>query len=507
MEHIINNIAKGAVSPNGRVAFYQDNEIVRLTNLELDNMASKCAAWLDSLGLKENDCIGILARNGLEWILLDLAALKLKLMTAGFDYNNFKPDAELLIKYNLKYLFTDQCNGMSNIIHIKRILPILDQQIVNFKNNSYSYDDATTIKFTSGSTGIPKGLAATVGSTNSSISAVQSIMHHTNEDKLFVFLPLSLFQQRYWLYSALYYGHDLVISNYEFSYYSMKKEKPTVIMGVPSFFDTLVQDTTKKIARNIKNGVSPNDLIAITKEYAHSQFGGNIRYLWTGSAPAKTSMLHFYSNIGMAIYEGYGMNETCIVSKNYPGANMPGSVGKLLDGKSVYFDERRVLIVKSRYPVNTRYMYCAAGETEKVFTENADVITGDIGHIDTQGYLYIKGRYDDIVSLANGKNVFVKNIEDMVKQNPDISECVLFGAGQSHLVAVLSPSTTNINTDSLKKHIKKINETLGKDEKINNYFVVQEPFSIENGLLSSQYKPKRKAIYTEYDKVINRMYK
>src|SRR5581483_294707 len=91
---------------------------------------------------------------------------------------------------------------------------------------------------TSGSTGEPKGLAATAGSIDGSINAVQEMFEHTAADNLFVFLPLSLLQQRYWIYSALRFGHDVTVSTYEAAFPALRRAGATVVMGVPAFYET-----------------------------------------------------------------------------------------------------------------------------------------------------------------------------------------------------------------------------------------------------------------------------
>src|SRR6185312_6222801 len=151
------------------------------------------------------------------------------------------------------------------------------------------------------------GLATTVGSIDSSISAVQQMFRHADGDNVFCFLPLSLLQQRYWLYSALAFGHDLTFSTYEAAFAMMNRVEPTVVMGVPGFFESA--------KKHIESRKAP------APEAARKLFGTKIRYLWTGSAPARPSMLRFFTDLAMPIFEGYGLNETCIVAKYYPGAH------------------------------------------------------------------------------------------------------------------------------------------------------------------------------------------
>ena len=366
-------------------------------------------------------------------MLLDLAALRLGAVTAGFEPVKFDPDPELLNRYDLRGAVR---RSRQRPLAIR---PITDVAVPDRRASEpgrgsapaieYGPGDVTTIKFTSGSTGTPKGLAATVGSIDSSISAVQQMFDHgaraPASDNIFIFLPLSLLQQRYWVYSALAFGHDITISTYEAAFAVMGRVEPTVVMGVPGFFETA--------KKHIESRPADSRAAAAIK-----LFGGKIRYLWTGSAPARPSMLRFFTDLGLPIYEGYGLNETCIVAKNHPGAHREGSVGQVLPGKQVLLDADGVVSVRSDYPVNWRYEYAAPGDSERVFGPDGTVRTGDLGYLDDDGFLYIRGRADDVIVLDNGKKVIVRPLEEFLKASPAIDEAVIFCPAQTHLVAVVS---------------------------------------------------------------------
>jgi long-subunit acyl-CoA synthetase (AMP-forming) len=348
----------------------------------------------------------------------------------------------------------------------------------------YDRSDVTTIKFTSGSTGEPKGLAATAGSIDASINAVQEMFGHTAGDNLFLFLPLSLLQQRYWIYSALRFGHDVTVSTYEAAFPALRAAGATVVMGVPAFYETAMKHIEARAPRKGGNAAAAREL-----------FGGRIRYLWTGSAPARPSMLRFFTEAGMPIYEGYGLNETCIVAKNHPRAHREGSVGQVLPGKKVLFDADGLISVHSEHPVNWRYEYAAPGESERVFAPDGTVRTGDLGYLDDDGFLYIRGRADDVVVLDNGRNVLVRPLEEFLKASPAIGECVVLSPG-SRLVAVVSPATDPPDGDAITARVAAAGAVLG--ERISDVVIAPEPFSIGNGLLTSQFKPRRQRIAETY---------
>ncbi|NUR29647.1 MAG: AMP-binding protein, partial [Catenulispora sp.] len=185
------------------------------------------------------------------------------------------------------------------------------------------------------------------------------------------------------------------------------------------------------------------------------------------------------------------------VSKNHPGAYKVGSVGQVLPGKEVLFDEDGVVSVRMDYPVNMRYEY-APPEAQLMFHEGGIVRTGDLGYLDEDGFLFIRGRADDVIVLDNGKKVIVRPIEERMRTSPAIEECVLFCPGQTHLVAVVSPAQEPADADAIAAHLAAANAALAKDERIRKVVVADPRFTIDNGLLTSQYKPRRQQIFERF---------
>ncbi|MFH9575366.1 AMP-binding protein [Streptomyces sp. NPDC017230] len=487
---VLNRITAGPPEPGHHISFRGAGPTETYPLEELYALSGRLALHLRRLGLRRGDRIGILARNSLEWVLLDLAALRLGVMTAGFEAGKFTADRSLLDRYGLALLFSDQESPDT------RVLPMAEARRLAFADIagdlpavSYGPGDETTLKFTSGSTGSPKGLAATAGSIDSSLNAVQGMFAHRHDDELFVFLPLSLLQQRYWVYSALGFGHDVTISSYGSALPALRRTRPTVVMGVPAFYELAKRHIESRVT-DVAEEYRPQAL----RQAARRLFGGRIRYLWTGSAPAGNAMLRFFNSCALPIYEGYGMNETCIVTKNHPGATREGSVGQVVTGKTVLLDEHGNISVRSDFPVNRRYSYAAPGVSERIFAPDATVRTGDVGYLDADGFLFITGRADDVIALDNGRNVALRPIEDRMRQSPAIAECLLFSPGDGELVAVVSPARGNADVAAITAHLKQTNARAARHERISRAVLAPEPFSIDNGLLSSQYKPLRQKI-------------
>ncbi len=485
-----------AVPPTaGRITFADLRGARTLDLADLYRRSGRVARWLLGRGIRPGERIGIHAANGPEWVLLDLAALRLKVETAGLEPGKFTPSGDLLTRYGMTLLFTDRPTDTPGIVAVSEVAAAAERADLDgpaLPPVSWGPEEVTTIKFTSGSTGEPKGLGATAGSIDSSLRAVQEIFEHGPGDDLFVFLPLSLLQQRYWVYSALLHGHDVTVSTYEAAFAALRRARPTVVMGVPAFFETAKRQIEAKQRR------SPS-----LREAARAVFGDRIRYLWTGSAPAAPSTLRFFDEAGLPIYEGYGLNETCIVTKNHPKAHREGSVGQVLRGKEVLIDGDGIVHVRSEHPVNVRYTYAEPGASERIFAPDGTVRTGDLGYVDDDGFLFIQGRADDVIVLDNGKKIIVRPIEERMKADPAIADCVLFCPGQTELVAVVSPARVPADRAAITARLALTNATLTDDERINRMIVADEPFSIDNGLLTSQYKPKRRQILAAHHAAVH----
>jgi long-chain acyl-CoA synthetase len=465
------------------------------TLADLDRMALRLARHLRHMGLRRGDRMGICAKNRLEWVLLDLAAIKAGVQTACFEPGHYTKNLDLMQRYGLSLLYTDEPLHGAGVVDIRTVMQSIDAVAEGepFATH-YGGQDCTTVKFTSGSTGTPKGLEASVASIERSLLGVQQIFEHGEGDTLLIFLPLSLLQQRYWVYSALLFGHDVVLTTFEHVFAVLPQARPTVVMGVPGFYDAL--------KRRIEMADDGHGLAVA----ARVAMGDRVRYLWSGSAPAAHQTLDFFDRVGIPLFEGYGMNETCIVSKNYPGAHRRGSAGRVLPHKRVRIDERGVLYVGADDPVNTRYLFGALGDSERVFMPDGEVRTGDLARIDDDGYLYILGRSDDMIVLANGKNVVAPCIESRITEHPGVTQCVAIGAGRPFLIAVVALRNPSSDREAVQRHVHLLNESIRSEERVGRVIFAHEPFSAANGLLSAQFKPRRRQIEAAYAAQIDHVY-
>ncbi|MET3139438.1 long-chain acyl-CoA synthetase [Undibacterium sp. GrIS 1.2] len=466
--------------------FYRSGGVEYISHANLIEQVERLAAALSESGVSAGDRIGVCAANGLEWVLLDLAALRLGAVSAGFNTGDFTPDAALAQRYGLTRLFADNGAAGTEPLHAVRKMAAADNANTPTRPVR-GPSDTLAIKFTSGSTGAAKALAASYGSAGMSIAATQDIFAHGREDKLFVFLTLSLLQQRYWVYSALLFGCDLVISTPQLALHALRESSPTVLMGVPAFYETLRQMI------EVEGG---------TRAAARTVTGGRIRYMWTGSAPIRSELLRFMEDdCGLPIYEGYGLNETCIATKNHPTAHRRGSAGRAVRGKQILIGADGIIRVRSRFPVNCRYDAAPEGASEKVFEGDDTVVTGDLGHLDADGFLWIQGRADDVVVLENAKNVAVRPIEEALRALPGVAQVILCGSGKPHLRAIVDIAP-GYAPHIVLEAVRKLPATIPSHH-IQHAIAACLPLTEANGLITSQGKPRRAAIIAAHQDLLN----
>jgi len=475
-EMLLDNLFAVTPSMDRTITVYRSGSKTTLSHAALMDQVLRVAVQLDALGLQAGNRIGICAANRIEWLLLDMAALRLGLVVAGFKPGDFTADQTLIDTYGLTVLFAD--TQAAGVTPFEVLSPASGPTGPLPPRPVRQATDAAALKFTSGSTGAAKGLAASYGSIGMSISAVQDMFAHGRDDRLFVFLTLSLLQQRYWVYSALLFGCDLVISTAQLALHAMRDSAPTVIMGVPAFFETLKEMI---------------DASGATPEAAQAVTGGRVRYMWTGSAPIREDLLRcFDDEFGLPLFEGYGMNESCIVTKNHFSAHRRGSAGQPVNGKQVWIGEDGIIRVRSALPVAREYAFAPEGASSRIFEADGVIITGDLGEIDADGYLWVKGRADDVIVLENATNILARPIEERLMAIDGVRQVIVCGSGKPHLSAIVD-ITAGFDPARVLEAVRSVPPAT-PNEAIRTAIAARTPFTEESGLLTSQGKPRRMSI-------------
>ncbi|SIT19465.1 Long-chain acyl-CoA synthetase (AMP-forming) [Thalassolituus maritimus] len=478
----VNNIIPRLSSSSVKLHFFENGEHVVYDAKAIKRDIARTIELFQKHGLKPGMRIGIVGANSYEWVIVDLACLAYGLLSAGMDAAAGHDIDRIVSECDIDFVYYLDKDEQLN----KHFDKSASHDEVELSIDPHRYDgkEAIGLKFTSGSTGHVKAMMLRSTSVSDTLTNVQAMFNHQPGDNILIFLPLYLFQQRFWIYSGILFDHDVIVVPYRFAITAMQRLNPSVVMGVPEFFERLVQDID---AHDEQCKLAFNSLL-----------GNNIRYLWSGSAPLSEDALDKYKQLGIPLYQGYGMNETCIIAKNYPGNNRVGSVGKVVPSKSVLLEGSGQILVRSKHAVTDGYLNVSEEEGRQVFREDGYVATGDIGYLDEDGYLYITGRIKDLIVLSTGKKVAPVPIEKSLEGMAVIERAVVFGSGKHYLTAVLQRKSSSVSTDEIKLAVTESGRNRVADERVHKYIVCDEPMSQENGLLTSQFKVKRDAIWERY---------
>lgn len=499
----INGVFNGEAHPSSSISFFEGGVLQRFTGAALVAHGRRLARALELQGIRAGDRVGILSRNRHEWVLLDLACIALGAVAASLDSKMDLLEPGVLASLDLACLFTDDERYMALAIYrpIGAVAQLIEQcQEPLAHPVRHGPRQAVCLKFTSGSTGRPKGLLAAAESIDSSLEQVEKLFHHDTRDHILVFMPLSLLQQRYWVYSSLRLGHATTITPYESVFPAMAAVCPTVLMGVPGFFHEL-ESLVRMRARRLAAGAPVEGQHLRSAMDAVS--GGAVRYLWTGSAPCPVRLIEFFGQLGTPLYNGYGLNETCIISKNAPGADRLGSVGKVLSSKTVSFDARGQILVRSEAPIACRYEITSAPGDNDLFIGEDVVATGDTGHMDEDGYLYITGRIKDLLVMQNGQSIQPGDVERPLLTHEGVDFALVCGDDRPHLSALIWPKSADVDIDAV---VAEVNHTLPQHMRLLRYQVMHDLDRSDRQLFTSQMKPIRPTFHERFAQPIELMY-
>jgi long-chain acyl-CoA synthetase len=254
--------------------------------------------------------------------------------------------------------------------------------------------------------------------------------------------------------------------------------------------------------------------------------GGRLRYFVSGGAPLSPALSYSYLSAGIPILQGYGATETCIVSANRPSNNHVGSVGIPFEGIEVKIAEDGEILVRGP---NVMRGYYGQPEATAAVLKDGWFYTGDVGHLDKDGRLYITDRKKDLFKLSNGKYVAPQLIESLLKQSEFVSQVVVVGAGKKQPVALIVPDWENLqealaeageqfskdkselsqNPIAIKmvqKDVASLTSDLADYERIRRVALLPQDFSIDSGELTPTLKVKRRVIDERYGELIEDLY-
>jgi long-chain acyl-CoA synthetase len=500
-----------------RVQYYQGGKIVSRAYRALAADVADVAARLRMAGIRKGDCVGILAHNSYAWLVMDLAIIDVQAVCVAFPVEHFAHAecGELAEMYELRLLVTDQPALLD-----KKLAWISDIEAVQdaaFSCREVKYqplgnkDDLFSLSFSSGTSGKVKCLKFGRRGTNGLIAAFGRDFTFTASDAILAFLPLATIQQRWMLYTSIYYGFDLCLSTPTRLFDSLKEMKPTIVCAAPLLFETveshylLLDARLRKALGMAAAALSwlPDMLAAPARRRLfrriHDVFGGRVRFFLVGSAPSRTGTLKFYESIGMPLYEAWGLSEVGFLTWNLPGKSRLGSVGVPVYHDALDIAPDGEIFVRHENLPCLGYYAVPAEEEAVTFPRPGVLATGDLGYFD-QGFLYITGRKKDIIITRGGVKIQPAELEAEIKRNDYVEHAVVFGGDEMPaLKAVVSVrGGSGDPRSSIQASVDALNRRKPASSKIARVIFTDQKFDRDNQLLNRNLKVDRKRVFERF---------
>jgi len=458
---------------NDTIAIYDDNRSVTYRQLwqEITIMSN----LLQTMPHKR---VGLYMANCIEWVVIDLACslnnITITPLPAFFSDQQLQ---HIINEANISLIITDQPNNTNNFFNGKSVncnLPNIHifQTTTQAEHNSNIHK----ITFTSGSTGTPKGVC--LNNKNIEI-VVTSFQQQLNKliGNHFCLLPLStLLENIAGVYTSLL-AHGTIYLTKKISIYHLNQQTLQTLFNY-------IED--KKIHTII---LVPQLLKIFVSWYNNTQQNHSLKFIALGGAKASPTLINQAIQLGLPVFEGYGLSESSsVVTLNTPKNNKPGSVGKPLPHIDIKLSNDGEILVKGANCLG--YYNCNPPSLD-----NEDYWhTGDLGTLDAEGFLHLTGRKKNLIITPLGRNISPEWIESELNTHSDILQSAVFLDINDELSAII----TTEKTIDLKKLLSMTNEQLPEYAHLKNIKIAEKPFSTANKTLSPGGQPLRKNIKVQY---------
>ena len=503
------------------------------TYREVADQVMRMAASIQQLGLPKGAAIGIGGRNTAHWFMADLAIAAAGCISVGLYP---KQSAE-----HLRYILA-HCEAKAVIVgpmmEPEEFMDVLPPELITIRMPypdappcqlewdalianvtplaepvARGAQDLTTLVYTSGTTGHPKGVMINWANAQFTIDGLIKCMPPKKEEIFFSYLPLAhMFERGAVEFSSLYLGAQIYfLEHLEKLPEQLAFVRPTRFFGVPLVYTRIQAGVLKKMPQEkLDKLLSIPLLSSLIKRKIKKAIGLDRAWLiFSGAAPMPTALIQWFAKLDIQILQGYGMTENSIyASANLPHANRIGSVGREQPGANTRIAADGE--IQYQHPGVMAGYYKEPEKTRETFTEDGYLRTGDKGRLDADGYLYITGRTKDIFKTMKGKYVAPAPIEGALARNTDIEQLCFVGSELKQPIMLVSLSEIGRNKPreeaerGLIAEMEAVNATLEPHEAIAKIVVVKDPWTIDNNLMTPTMKVKRNEIEKQYHALITK---
>jgi long-chain acyl-CoA synthetase len=500
---------------------------------QVADQVRRMAAALKAMGLPPGSRIAVSGRNTAHWFMADFAISMAGHVSVGL-YPKQAPDAVRYIfdHSETKVLFLGPMPDVDEFLSavpqdvqiVQLPYPDVPEQPLSWDElvrqheplqeyNKPDNDTLMTLIYTSGTTGNPKGVMITFGNMMFAAEGLLEALPPQGQERFFSYLPLAhAFERGAVQLSSVYFGAEVhFLENIDKLAEQLKQVAPTRFFGVPLVYTRIQAGILNKLPQHKLNRLLKIPLLNRYIKHKIKKGVGlqNARMCFVGAAPMPIPVLQWFEKLDMEILQGYGMTENSIYANtSRPGQNRIGSVGRAMPRAQVRISEQGE--IQYKHAGVMKGYYKDPEKTRETFTEDGWLRTGDKGHLDEDGYLYITGRVKDIFKTLKGKYVAPAPIEGALSRNTDIDQMCFVGSGlkQPIMLVSLTPDALNKPREEVEKGLSAdmdtVNATLEAHEQIAKIVVVKDTWTIDNQLLTPTMKVKRNEVEKRYSALIER---
>ena len=560
------------------VMFKRGSEWQIISSRQLYGYVATLARTLREWGIQKGDRVAILSENRPEWMIADFACVSSGIIDVPI-YATLTAEQTLYLLQNsrARIVFVSTLEQLRKVqsiqakTSVEKIVVMDDVAEVNvipmwrllngasteadhdFNERAHQIkpEDLATLIYTSGTTGTSKGVMLSHGNLTACAIMASKQAEWEPGDVYLSFLPLSHVTARHVDYVCYLDGVTIVYcAVFEQLPQMLQEAKPTIIVAVPRVYEKVRGEAERRAGRGLKRkifdwavrvgtkhrkeiarGETPNSVAwkianRLVFNKIRNGFGGRSRAYFSGGAPLGKDMAEWFCSVGIPIMEGYGLTETSpTLSVNRRGAFKIGSVGKVNDGLQLKIADDGEILVKG--PTVFQGYWEMPEETRNAFVDGW-FKTGDIGELDSEGFLSITDRKKDLIKTSGGKFIAPQPIENALKSNVLIAQAAVIGDKRKYASVILSPHfplledwarangvtfssrqelVANAKVRELYKGIvEDLNKRLAQFETIKKIVIVPDEFTVASGEITPTLKLKRRVIEAKYKQQIEELY-
>jgi long-chain acyl-CoA synthetase len=585
---IYESVVRNHPKPNN-LNYKRDGAWQALSAADMMSHARRIALGLYSLGLRKGDRVALLSESRVEWVLADQGCILMGAITVPV-YPTLSPDQVQYVindcaaravfvsttaKFSEMEATLKECSTIENVILFDstgstatgsitleeletrgRSLEIENSELIKELAQAAKPEDLATIIYTSGTTGEPKGVMLTHSNMVSNLIDSSNHLEFGESDSALSVLPLSHVFERQAMNMYLHHGMSAYFGSLDTLGEHLREVHPTVLVGVPRIYEKIlarVQD--RGAAKGKLNGALVNWAIDVSQSWARLKadhkaipiglqlkhkladllifeklrkaLGGRIRILVSGSAPVSDDVALAFLGAGLPIVQGYGLTEASpVITAGQINDNRIGTAGKPIRNVEVRIAADGE--IETRGPQVMRGYWNKPEETRAMFTEDGWMRTGDIGHLDADGYLTITDRKKELLKTSGGKYIAPQPIEQMIKGSRFVNQVVVVGDGRNFPAALIVPDWELLQSyakfkdldlhtraefcshpriiNLFERQIAERSQKLAQFEKIKRIALLDQELTTESNELTPTLKVKRRVINEKYRDVIDRIY-